>query len=108
MKTLIWISIIAIACFISFSVGYGSGFAEGANYAIQKGISAIDMMFDVQLSGKAKNMIMGFPDIMLRIDQDTKDKLGLNSTEYQEEQFRKLNETLTMLVNSRYPKYDIS
>lgn len=99
IKTYVFIAVLILLAGV---VGYGFGFSEGVNLAMDKSISAFNMMFDVELTGKAKNMIFGFPDIVKVLPLEIRDKLGLNSSSYEEYQYQKLNETISKIVEMKY------
>lgn len=91
---------IAALCIICFLFGYSVGFGAGASFAFEKGLNAASVLLDVKLTDKARQMVMSLPEIMLRLSQDTKDKLNL--TEQRDLQLAALNETLTKLQENKY------
>jgi hypothetical protein len=95
-KGTIVLFIICIA--LSGTIGYSQGFKDGVNYAMNKAINAAEVLFDIQLTGKAKQLAIGFPDILDRVPYEVRQKLGINAT-YQE-----INETIKKLVEMKYGK----
>lgn len=96
-----WIAVFLVLT--GMALGFAAGLSYGVGMAVDKAILAADILFDIELKGKIKQMALQFPEILKRIDKDTKNKLGLNDSEYYEEMNKKLNETITYMNNIKYP-----
>lgn len=91
-------------CMICLLFGYSAGFTAGASFAIEKGLNAASVLLDVKLTGKARQMVEMLPEIMLRLDEDTKKKLNLTDIQYKNMALERLNETLIKSVENKYGK----
>jgi len=89
-----------LSVLISGLLGYAIGFKDGVNFAMNKAIDAANVLFDIQLTGKAKQLAIGFPDLINRIPLETRRKLGINNSEV----YDNLNETISQLVRMKYGK----
>lgn len=87
MKTL-WIMGIIIALLF----GYAIGVSHGAGICFDKTIYAANVLLDVELKPDVQNIMRSLPELLARMDVDTKDKLGL------------LNDTAQKIREVKYEK----
>lgn len=95
MNKAVWILLIVIAGLL----GYGLGWTAGAGWAIEKGVYAASVVLDIEIKDKVKGMIVALPELMNRIPDETKAKLGLNETD----DLDRFNASLNKIYDMKYP-----
>jgi hypothetical protein len=94
----------ALLILSGFGLGFGFGVSYGLGIAIEKGIYAAHILFDIELSDNARNLAIRFPQLLSKLSLDEQSKLGLNSSQIKEYELAKLNRTMTAAYEYKYPR----